>query len=46
MDKSDELNGETVQLLVNKYVEEIENLSKWNIDLKQKFLKIIEQYEE
>ena len=37
---------ETIQRLINKYVEDVENLSKQNIDLKQELSKIIEQYEE
>lgn len=37
---------ELIQRLINKYVQEVENLSKQNIDLKQELLQIVEQYEE
>ena len=37
---------ETIQRLINKYIEEVETLSKGNIDLKAELVKVIEQYEE
>ena len=37
---------ESIQRLINKYIEEVESLSKKNIDMKSELNKIIEQYED